>query len=130
MMTVDEEIEIDNQRLRVDYLSETDCFSFDELCSVSSSIELILLWKMKKHVFSVYQNDLELFPKFQFKNGEPISIISTLLKRMPADMSRWQIAFWFASPNGFLGGQSPQACLTKNSELVYAVDQESQEFYG
>ena len=64
----------------------------------------------------------QLFPCFQFADGHPLPVVKKVLKRLPADMTPWQIAFWFRSGNGWLDGRSPEEALGDEEGVLNAAD--------
>jgi hypothetical protein len=71
-------------------------------------------WKGEGKIFSVPWQGLERFPAFQFDHGRPIPAVASALAALPDRMSRWEVAFWFVSTNGWLAGKSPQDALRDN----------------
>jgi len=66
-------------------------------------------WQARLAIFPVeYQGDV-YFPAFQFSDdGKPKRIIGDVLPLLRhAGMRGWEIAFWFTSQNGWLGGARP-----------------------
>ena len=111
-----------NAELRARYLRTTKlCTAEDirELNPSASSSE----WKREGRVFAVQRDGEDLFPAFQFADGEPLPIIQKILKVLPEDLTPWQTAFWFQSPNGWLDGKIPQECLKNESKVIYAAEQ-------
>ena len=64
----------------------------------------------------------QVFPRFQFADGYPLLLIKEMLKRLPGDMTPWQIAFWFRSGNGWLDGRSPEEVLGDGDGVLNAAD--------
>ena len=83
-------------------------------------------WKAQGRIFSVPFQRAELYPAFQFADGEPIAAMARVLAALPASMSNWQRAFWFTSPNGWLGGDKPAARLADPVAVVEAATREGQ----
>jgi len=135
MSDVNEMIELDNAKLHAQYLSEHQCYSASELKKLvsegsSDGQDCVSIWKENRSIFSIYDNDLELFPMFQFHNGKPLEIIRRILSEMPSDMSDWEIALWFASANGYIENeQPPQDSLELEEDLNAAVKALSEEIY-
>ena len=76
-------------------------------------------WKREGRVFAIRHDGKDLFPAFQFADGQPLPIIKEILEALPDYLSPWQTAFWFESGNGWLGGKTPQECLkTKARSLM------------
>lgn len=135
MHNIHKKIELDNIKLRTLYLSRYRCYSTEEITTIrglnkDQYKQLSQEWKRNKIVFSIMDNELELYPCFQFHNGKPIEIMSLLLKMMPSDITSWQIALWFSTKNIYLDEQLPQECLSLNKELIFALKQESQNIFG
>jgi len=126
---VDRDIERDNAKLRAEYLKTEPCYKTQDLIELSHSSstnksDLISKWKSRRRVFAVRYDGMDFYPKFQFKDGEPVKVIKSVLNELPRDMSPWQIAFWFQSGNGWLDGEAPQNCLHHRSDLMVAASME------
>lgn len=87
-------------------------------------------WKSEKKIFSVPYGGKDLFPAFQFGETEPRPVIAEVLQALPASMSAWQVAFWFMSANGWLGGNAPADCLQDEPKLVAAAKHEAESVIG
>ena len=79
-------------------------------------------WRREKRVFAVRKGRAQLYPRFQFADGQPLPVIKQVLKRLPAGMTPWQIAFWFRSGNGWLDGRSPEEALGDEDHVLNAAD--------
>ena len=78
-------------------------------------------WKREAKVFSVRQSGIDLYPAFQFSDGAPLPVIERILAILPKEMSDWQVAMWFASGNGWLGGDEPQQRVSDPDAVVVAA---------
>lgn len=116
----------DNAKDRLAYLSST------EFVSVSNPQNSALLtcstlaeWEKSKMIFSVNCLDKSLYPAFQFESHRPIPVISKILEELPEHMNSWQIAFWFETSNGWLGGTSPKDDLNRVDQVTVAARQKA-----
>jgi hypothetical protein len=87
-------------------------------------------WKKAGDIFAVQHRGTEYFPAFQFRDGLPHPTIKPVLAALPAQLSPWQVAFWFVSANGWLGGRAPQEVLDDPASLIAAARQEALEVVG
>lgn len=123
----DIDLERDNAALRARYLKITPTYSASDIRSFQTGdppknpSDPAARWKREGRLFAVPHGNLDLFPAFQFRDGAPHPGIKKILKALPADMTPWQIAFWFASGNGWLGGETPQSSLGATDEIVNAA---------
>lgn len=122
------ELEIDNARLRADYLLETPMLTATEIragsgLSPKNGSEPASRWKREGRIFAVRHGGRDLWPAFQFADGQPRRIIKEVLAQMPASATHWQVALWFASGNGWLDGAEPQDQLDAPGEVVEAARQ-------
>ncbi|MFT5504906.1 MAG: hypothetical protein ACI8XC_002623 [Gammaproteobacteria bacterium] len=53
-----------------------------------------------------------------------------ILVALPKTMTPWQIALWFASGNGWLGGVSPQDSLVNVDEVIAAASRLDNLVFG
>ena len=125
---VDLAIERDNAALRATYIKETSCYTAIQIRSFQSGAVPqnpsypAAGWKREKRVFAIPHGNSDLYPAFQFQDGEPVKALKKILKTLPSDMSPWQIAFWFATSNGWLDGKTRQECLHDNGAVLDAAD--------
>ena len=125
---VDRELEQDNAELRAQYLREVPTFTAAEIhefmhgSMLRNPSEPASRWRREKRVFAVRAGRAQLYPRFQFVDGHPQPVIKEVLKRLPDDMSPWQIAFWFRSSNGWLDGRSPEEALGDEDGILMAAD--------
>ena len=106
-----------NAEMRARYLQTTELYTAEDIQGPS------VKWKRAGRIFAIQHDGKDLFPAFQFADGEPLPIIQKILKALPDYMSPWQTAFWFESGNGWLGGEIPQECLKKESKVIDAAEQ-------
>ena len=123
---VETELDIDNTKLRADYLQETPCLTAAQVHAASglnpgNRSEPASRWKREGRLFAVRRSGIDLYPAFQFEDGVPRPVIKKILAALPNDMSGWQIAMWFASGNGWLGGGEPQERLTDPNAVIDAA---------
>lgn len=126
---IDKKIEQDNARLRAEYLKDVKAFTAADIrnqfvkTKPKNPSEPASRWKREQRVFAIRYDGKDLFPAFQFADGSPLPIIKKILKALPEDLTTWQVAFWFASGNGWLDGDAPQECLKDESGVVFAAEQ-------
>jgi nucleoid DNA-binding protein len=128
-------IETDNARERARFLSDVACLTSKEIAqnaghqaanaSVTGS-----RWKQQGKIFSVPSRGSELYPAFQFRDGQPHQTVVKILRELPKQMSPWQIAFWFTSSNSWLRGATPADRLDDEEAVVMAAHRESESIVG
>ncbi len=123
---VENEIEIDNARLRSRYLQETPLLTGAEVRVASglnprNKSEPASRWKREGKLFAVRRSGVDHYPAFQFADGAPKPVVKAILAALPKDMTAWQIAMWFASGNGWLDGAEPQERLSDPDAVVDAA---------
>ena len=123
---VENELEIDNARLRSRYLQQTSLLTGAEVRAASglnprNKSEPASRWKREGRLFAVRRSGVDHYPAFQFADGAPRPVIKEVLSALPKDMTAWQIAMWFASGNGWLDGDEPQECLSAPDAVVEAA---------
>lgn len=132
---VDEEIELDNAELRAIYLKKNITYDSAQIhrnsgLNSSNASEPASRWKREKRIFAIRFKGVDRFPAFQFEDGEPRPVIKKVLGKLPADMSPWQIAFWFESGNGFLDGKSPRQLLSNRKLVMQAAERVENQLVG
>ncbi len=133
---MDRELTQDNDELRAQYLREVPTFTAADIhrlmpgSQLNSPSEPASRWRREKRVFAVRYGRARLFPCFQFAEGRPLPVVRQVLKRLPADMTPWQIAFWFRSGNGWLDGKSPEEALGNEDRVLNAANRLSDPAVG
>ena len=128
-------IETDNARERARFLSDVACLTSKEIAqnaghqAVNASVTASR-WKQQGRIFSVPSRGSELYPAFQFREGQPHPAVAKTLGELPKQMSPWQIAFWFTSSNGWLRGAAPADRLDDEQAVVKAAHRESEPITG
>ena len=120
------ELEMDNARLRADYLRETQMLSGAQVRAASGRNpknlgEPASRWKREGRVFAVRYGGRDLYPAFQFADGQPRPVIKEILSLLPASVTPWQIAMWFSSGNAWLDGAEPRERLDEPGEVLEAA---------
>ncbi len=118
-------LEMDNASLRADYLRDTPVLAGPEVRIASglnprNPSEPASRWKRERRIFAVRYGGRDLFPAFQFEDGQPHPVIKRILAEVSA-ATPWQIALWFASGNGWLGGAEPQKSLDDTDKILDAA---------
>ena len=125
---VDTDLALDNFVLRQEYLDETPLLTAKQIhdrsgVRSSNPSEPASRWKKEGRTFAVRIQRRDLYPAFQFQDGVPRPLIKEVLAALPAEMTSWQKAFWFASGNGWLDGDEPQQRLDHGEQVLYAAGQ-------
>ena len=124
---VDRELELDNAELRARYVREVPTYTASDIHELMHGARLrnpsepASRWRRENRVFAVRAGRNRLFPRFQFADGHPRPVIREIMRRLPDDMTSWQIAFWFWSGNGWLNGNSPADALGDRDRVLEAA---------
>lgn len=82
----------------------------------------------QQRIFSVEYEGQIYYPSYAFSTCDQGALIQGLLDVLTvlhSEKSDWDMAFWFRSPNTFLGGKRPEDILSQNLEdLLFAAHQE------
>ena len=132
---IETDLDIDNARLRAQYLQETRLLTSAQVRAASglsprNKSEPASRWKREGRLFAVRRSGTDLYPAFQFVDGVPHPAIRKILAALPKDMTGWQIAMWFASGNGWLGGDEPQTRLSDPDGVVAAASELTEPAVG
>lgn len=132
---VDTDLALDNFALRQEYLDETPLLTAREIHGMSrvrstNPSEPASRWKKEGKTFAVRIQRRDLYPAFQFQDGVPRPVIKEVLAALPAGMTPWQKAFWFASGNGWLDGDEPQQRLDDGEQVLEAARQLADPAHG
>jgi hypothetical protein len=128
-------IETDNARERARFLSDVACLTSKEIAhnaghQAANASVTASRWKQQGRIFSVPSRGSELYPAFQFREGQPHPAVAKILRELPKQMSPWQVAFWFASGNGWLRGAAPADRLDDEEAVVKAAHRASEPIAG
>ena len=121
------DLEVDNAILRARYLDGHKTYTSREVRELSglatrNRSEPASRWKRHRRIFGVPVGNQDHYPAFQFAEGRPRPEIARILTELPADMSPWQIAFWFASSNRWIeDDKAPQEALHDIDRVLAAA---------
>lgn len=132
---VDTDLALDNFALRQEYLDETPLLTARQIHGMSgvrsaNPSEPASRWKKEGKTFAVRIQRRDFYPAFQFQDGVPRPVIKEVLAALPAGMTSWQKAFWFASGNGWLDGDEPQQRLDDGEQVLEAARQLADPAHG
>lgn len=77
-------------------------------------------WKQGRQIFAVTNKGIDLYPLYALSSKDgvrPLPVIAEILHVLEA-RTGWEIAFWFASVNSYLGGRAPKEVLANQPEAV------------
>lgn len=129
------ELELENAEMRADYLAQTKLLTAAQVREQSglnpqNKSEPASRWKREGKIFAIRKSGIDLYPAFQFKDGEPRPVIRKILAEIADQFTPWQLAFWFESGNGWLDGEEPQDCLDRVEDVVLAAKRLAQPTIG
>lgn len=79
-------------------------------------------WSERQKIISIYHRHTELYPTFIFdpmNRMRPYPIVAQVLRILSERRTTsWQVASWFITVNGRLGGNAPKDVLADQPELV------------
>ncbi|SDP02657.1 hypothetical protein SAMN04490202_2616 [Pseudomonas reinekei] len=88
------------------------------------------VWVGESRIFKIEYDGCSLFPSYAFSTKASITPqaglqeVVTILSQMKGG---WAMAFWFISPNSFLGGRRPQDLLAQMPHQVVLAAQDEVE---
>ena len=133
--STEQALAFDNLAARLEYFADTPTLTSEQIHGASglasrNTSEPASRWKKEGRTFAVRLGRRDLYPAFQFLDGKPRDVVRDVLAALPADMTAWQTAFWFASGNGWLDGDEPQQRLDDGERLVEAARRLSEPASG
>ena len=85
----------------------------------SSSRGTVGQWKRNGLVFTVNHQGRTVYPAYQFdKDGRPRPVVADVLATLGQQGRGWQLALWFTSANGWLGGRRPVDVLDTDPAAI------------
>ena len=132
---VEEALLLDNLAARRKYLADTPTLTSKQIHRASglgsrNTSEPASRWKKEGKTFAVRLGKRDLYPAFQFLDGQPRTGLRDVLAALPTKMTAWQKALWFASGNGWLDGDPPQRRLNDAEQVVEAARRLSEPARG
>ena len=84
-------------------------------------------WKRAGKIFALRHEGVDYFPIYGLDPAQgfrPFSALESVISTLTAIKDGWAMAFWFASPNTFLGGKRPKEALLVNPSGVLSAAKE------
>jgi hypothetical protein len=76
-------------------------------------------WKREGLIFTVPYQGRNIYPTFQFDaQGCPRPVVAEVLATLGQQGRGWQLALWFTSANGWLGGRRPVDILDTDPAAI------------
>jgi hypothetical protein len=76
-------------------------------------------WKQEGRIFPITHHGQTLFPSYQFDaEGQPRPAIAAVLSTLGQQSRDWELAIWFISSSGWLGGRRPVDLLEGDPAAV------------
>jgi hypothetical protein len=76
-------------------------------------------WRQEGQIFSVTYQGQTLYPAFQLDaDGQPRPVIAEVIRTLGSTSADWELAIWFISYTGWLGGRRPVDLLDSDPEAV------------
>lgn len=76
-------------------------------------------WRKERRIFGVEAEGAIRYPGFQFDaNGRPRPLVGKVMETFDDQLSPWELALWFTSANGWLGGIRPVDVLDSDPDTV------------
>ena len=120
------DLERDDVTARREYLEHVETFSLEQVNALTPVVRVplgpfegyVTRLEPRRRVLSVSQNGTELFPAFQWMEGQLVPVVSVVCRLLDSQFTQWREAFWFVSPNGWLAGLAPIDLLSSQPEEV------------
>ncbi|ANF25778.1 hypothetical protein [Stutzerimonas stutzeri] len=106
-----------------DWLSATEVYALSAI-NVGVADSECETWKDEGRIFAIRYDCTTFFPSYALDVDAgylPYPIIASVLQAFGAKRSGWELAYWFASVNSFLGGLRPQDLIASAPERVLAA---------
>lgn len=81
-------------------------------------------WKREGRIFAIRQGGSDYYPAYALDADagyRPVKGLASVLEVFGDNLDGWDIAIWFASVNGFLGGVTPMSLIASDPERVLAA---------
>lgn len=92
-------------------------------------------WSKQGRIFAIRDNEVDYYPSYGLDPSagfRPWKALAEVIATFAGHKDDWGMAYWFRSPNSFLGGQLPQDLLGSSPERVIeaARDEVSEIAHG
>ncbi len=88
-------------------------------------------WKKQGLIFAIHHNGVDYYPAYGLDSDagfRPLKALAKVIEVFAGHKDGWGMAYWFRSPNSFLGGKRPQDVLGAQPErAIEAARDEVQE---
>jgi hypothetical protein len=88
-------------------------------------------WKKQGQIFAIHHNGTDYFPAYGLDRDagfRPSKALADVIGILQGHKDSWGMAYWFRSPNGFLGNKCPKDLFgTRPERVVAAAHDEVQE---
>lgn len=81
-------------------------------------------WRKEGLIFAIRHLNIDYFPRYALDPAAghyPFKSMAPVLRIFQGKKDDWNLAYWFASVNSFLGGKRPQDVLATQPERVLAA---------
>lgn len=81
-------------------------------------------WKKQGAIFAIHHAGVDYFPGFGLDREagfRPLKDLAKIIEIFRGHRDSWEMAYWFASANSFLGAKRPQDLLAKAPQRVIAA---------
>ena len=78
-------------------------------------------WKLSGKIFALRHEGVDYFPIYGLDPAHgfrPFARLGSVISTLASMKDGWGMAFWFASPNGYLGGKRPKDLLQSDPQGV------------
>lgn len=103
-----------SEELKNKIISASSWLTIEDLSRIlkldtDQALDLVHSWERGGQVFSVEYQGAHLVPEYAVDlEGKPLPALKKVLTVFDGKKSPWSIAAWFASINGWLGGDAPK----------------------
>ena len=120
------ETDRDTLEWRKRFMSENKCWSSADVARESGSsaknqAAIASRWLQEKRIFSIIFEGKIWFPRLQFRDGRPISAVANVIKAFPEHATGWDLAYFFTTPNSFIGGRKPLELLKDDPKRLESL---------
>lgn len=118
--------EKDTLKWRKRFMEENPCLTSEQVAEEATSqatnrAAIASRWAKERKVFSVRFEGAQWFPQFQFQNGRPIPAVADVIEIFPEQMSGWELAYFFVTPNMNISGRKPLELLKQDPARLVSL---------
>lgn len=121
-------IRTDSLNWRKHFMSNNECWTAAQVAEESTSLAtnrgaIASRWVAERKIFAIEFQGQKWFPRFQFRDGRPIPVVSQVIEAFPEHATGWELAYFFVTPNLNIEKRKPVELLREDPDRLVSLAQ-------